>query len=1130
MTLSRMLMPMVLIVFAVLPASVDAQLRFEVEEYSTPKDAWQTDKFSETKWNLWSTDTDAQKKWSGGVVFQSPLVMAERATPEEGAPPLHTKITGIPTGRYDVQLGGVGRVLGLSLDGKTWQRCRGGRIASGVEIGDGTFELWVDDRFAAEDPEGRGSCYYDYIEFFPRVPVADGVANPGFEVVQDGGAASWGWWSREGKGSALSVTEEKHGGERSLHITHDGERDWALSCGARMEVKAGEEFAVRGWVKGTDNTGVTLAVVGNHDGELVTWELARGGVSGAHDWKEVKGFFAVPEDVNEVYVRFTGAGKTDAYVDDVSLKHETFVPPVMPKVNGWASARAEEPMGRGVVALTTPSGAYVSWRLLRGDPADIAFDVFRQAGAGEPVKVNTVPITDTTDFVDADVPEGDPPFYTLRPAGAAMEAHVPGSARATAGVQGSPYAAIKLDGTDTKFQKVGIVDLNGDGQYDYVIKQPSGNVDPWVKYWYASPETYKLEAYLADGTFLWRHDLGWAIERGIWYSPWIAHDLTGDGKAEVAAKIGEGDPRDQDGKVTGGPEWMVVWDGMTGEEITRVPWPAREGFSSYNLASRNQIAVAYLDGKTPCLLALRGTYSRMKVDAYQLKGGSLDLLWRYDNDEYGGNYRGQGAHFTIAADVDGDGRDEVVLGSAVLDDTGAPLWTTGKGHPDYAYLGDIDPNRPGWEIFYGVETRCRRGGMCLADAATGKLLWQLGQATKHVHGKGICADIDPLVPGLECYGADADGHTLTENRWLYAADGTLLGEGKSMPYSFGVKTAFWDADLQKEIVRGRIYDHGGGVLGDKTEGGVVLVADILGDWREEIITSVPGELRIYSTTIPAADRRVCLMQDRIYRMDVAMNAMGYGQNPMLSTCPSAVSPGLNLSFVVAEDGTSTCRVVVTAPLGSGVRGRVALSGDGSTRVGTDSFAVDVEPAGCAVETVPVASGGPQGGHGFVRAVLTMEDGRTLRGRVPVTVAGGFLKEGIIHQAETIAGQEGGEVRIRDDKPGTMAKAISHWDDEGHALSWSLEAPAGRYTLVFRYSTPKATKRGLAIDGIDRGETVFPSTGGFGDVPYEWEHTTVRGGDGKPLVLTLEAGEHTVRLQNTDGHGLNLDYLALVSVE
>jgi len=645
----------------------------------------------------------------------------------------------------------------------------------------------------------------------------------------------------------------------------------------------------------------------------------------------------------------------------------------------------QEPMGRGVVALPVEEGIYIGWRLLRDDPPDIAFDVFRRIGAEKPVKVSREPLRQTTDFLDRSAPAGASPVYTIRPASGGKAAS--GSAKTAPAVKGTPYLSIPLDGKETLFQKVGIADLDGNGKYDYVIKQPDKNIDPWYKYWQRSPDTYKIEAYLDDGTFLWRQDLGWAIERGIWYSPWIAFDLTGDGKAEVAAKIGKGDPRDGDGKVTGGEEWVVVWDGLTGKEITRAPWPDRKDFQDYNRASRNQIAVAYLDGKTPSLITLRGTYNRMRADAYRLAGGRLELLWRYDNKDLGRLYRGQGAHFTLAADVDLDGKDEVILGSAVLDDDGKPLWSTGKGHPDAAYLTDVNPLRPGLEIAYVMETRQKRGGLCLADAATGKLLWELEEPTGHVHGKGLCGDIDPLEPGMEVYGADSVDHKMTEKRWMFSAAGKLLHRGKELDFGFDVPAAYWDGDLQKEITRGKITKYGGvGELG-RIEGRIRIVADVIGDWREELITTTPGELRIYSTTIPAMDRRICLMQDPIYRLATAMNAMGYTQVPTTTHCLHALSPNLNLTVVKWERGQQGlgCRVFVSMPRKLECRGEVKLTATGGISLSPSTIFVDLKPDEQMWSTVDVRTADGKAARGLIRGTLEV-DGKTLRGQVPVRLS------------------------------------------------------------------------------------------------------------------------------------------------
>ncbi|MCC6356618.1 MAG: silent information regulator protein Sir2 [Verrucomicrobiae bacterium] len=582
--------------------------------------------------------------------------------------------------------------------------------------------------------------------------------------------------------------------------------------------------------------------------------------------------------------RFADAGGPGpAYIDTITLTPWP-EPKPKPRVEGHAKARVAEKLDRGLVALPCAGGVHLSWRLLRDDPPAVAFQAYRADGDGEPRRLTEKPISQTTDFTHKGATLEPGARYFVRAIAGGDEGEPSPDAIRGDSAKGSAFVRIRLDGTNT-FQKAGVADLDGDGRYDFVLKTPNTNIDPYIKYWKPSPGTYKIEARRSDGALLWRNDMGWGIEQGIWYSPYIAGDLDGDGKAEVAAKIGEGDPRDPDGRVTKGPEWLVVWDGLTGRERARTPWPDRSGFgeadSGYNYASRNQLAIAYLDGRTPCLIALRGTYTTMKAEAYDFDGKELRRLWQYSDAEGGPAYRGQGAHFTHAADVDGDGREEVILGSAVIDDNGTPLWSTALGHPDHCYVGDLDPTRPGMEIYYGIETRQRKSGMCMADAATGSILWAWDKPTKHIHGFGICSDIDPAHPGSECYGADSADHKPTGDRWLWSAQGKILS--REIDLSFGVRTAYWDADPQRELLRGnRIVDHGGDAHPGEGEGSWVLTADVIGDWREEIIVTLPGEMRIYSTTIPARDRRVALMQDPIYRADITMCTMGYTQVPTTS--------------------------------------------------------------------------------------------------------------------------------------------------------------------------------------------------------------------------------------------------------
>ncbi|MGQ9506203.1 MAG: rhamnogalacturonan lyase family protein [Thermogutta sp.] len=544
--------------------------------------------------------------------------------------------------------------------------------------------------------------------------------------------------------------------------------------------------------------------------------------------------------------------------------------------------RQMEKRDRGLVAVQSgPQEVYLSWRYLREDPKDLGFHIYRQA-AGQTLitRLTDRPITKTCDFVDRGVAPGKY-VYFVRAVQGGNEELSGASFTIEVTEKSQPYLSIKLDGNHT-FQKVGIADLNGDGQLDIVIKQPNQNIDPYEAYWKPSPGTYKLEAYTLNGKMLWRFDLGWAIEQGIWYSPYIVYDLDGDGKAEVVAKTGEGDPRDADGRVQSGPEYVTVLNGETGQPVTRVDWPARDLFPRYNYASRNQLAVAYLDGKTPALIVLRGTYNVMVAVAYRYEKGELKQIWRWDNQGLERKFQGQGAHWTHAADVDGDGKDEIILGSLVLDDNGQPLWSTGLGHPDHAYIGDLDPARPGLEIYYGIETRQEKNGMCMVDARTGKILWGYDGPTRHVHSSGMCSDIDPRYPGAECYSADTDAKKQFAWAKLWSARGEVISEENLS--GFGPRVAYWDADPQRELVIGsrirKYYPEQ--ELSPRLEGSYVATVDLLGDWREEIIMTLPGELRIYVTTIPASDRRPCLLQDPLYRLDVAMGAMGYYQAPLPS--------------------------------------------------------------------------------------------------------------------------------------------------------------------------------------------------------------------------------------------------------
>ncbi len=542
----------------------------------------------------------------------------------------------------------------------------------------------------------------------------------------------------------------------------------------------------------------------------------------------------------------------------------------------FGNAQVNENIGRGEIALMQEQGrVFVSWRLLIDDPEGVEYDIYRlKTGEQDYVKINDEPVN-TTYFIDAKAARGNGYRYKVTRRDESPD-KAPG-AFVFAFPYKTEYLQIKFPGNAAP-RNVGIADLDGDGRYDYVVKSPDMNVDPYEKagYWKRSEEPFKLKAYNADGKYMWTYDMGWSIETGTWYSPYLVFDIDGDGYAEVYAKAGEGDPRETDGHVMTGPEYLVKINGRTGEIEQRTDWLSREGFDRYNFWSRNFLTLGYLNGKKPSLILERGTYRLIKLAAFD---SDLQQEWYWESTGQYENYKGQGQHSILTADIDDDGRDEIIIGMAAIDDNGKPLWTKGLGHNDVGHIADIDPGHPGLEFFYGMETSQKKYGVGLLDARSGKTLWTYDGSTVHVHSQGMVGDIDPDHPGMECYAGEAKGGS---KFFLYSAQGELLSD-KSMG-TLDPRPVWWDADDQKEIlINGNLMNYQGDTI-MQIEGRVLLTADIIGDWREEIVTGLKGEIRIYSTTIPCETSKEALIQDRQYRLGVSRSTMGYYYPPQ---------PGLN---------------------------------------------------------------------------------------------------------------------------------------------------------------------------------------------------------------------------------------------
>jgi len=543
---------------------------------------------------------------------------------------------------------------------------------------------------------------------------------------------------------------------------------------------------------------------------------------------------------------------------------------------GWASEEVRERLDRGIVAVAAGDGrVHLSWRLLQTDPPNVTFNVYRSTG-GRETRLNPKPIRATTDFVDA-APSAPQTTWRVVAVVNGREAETQAATWSEPPIQA--YRSIKLRDDIRSVDRVGLGDLDGDGHYDFVVKHPAGNIDPGRRV--PSKDTYKIDGYNGrTGEFLWRIELGWNINHGIWFSPMVVRDLDGDGKAEVCLRTAPyAATREQMFSpdkpfVLEGPEYLSVYAGQTGREIDKVDWIERGQVTDWadhsgNRSSRHMMGVAYLDGKTPSVLAVRGTYGLMKVDAWMLKNGKLQKVWRWTNERAPFKYQGQGQHSIKVGDINGDGADEILNGSIAIANDGRTMWSTGLGHGDRFYLSDINPDRPGLEVWYTIEDPHPQNGVSLWDALRGTLIFGSTEPNNdnQIAG-GLAGDIDAAFPGMEVWG----------DKYFFTAQGTPIA-GPVPPQN---ELVWWDGDLLREIhSRGSITKWKGPELGT-TEGTVQHVADILGDWREEIVTFSNGALRIYVSPIPATDRRVTLMQDRLYRNDATQRSMGYPHVPMTS--------------------------------------------------------------------------------------------------------------------------------------------------------------------------------------------------------------------------------------------------------
>lgn len=576
--------------------------------------------------------------------------------------------------------------------------------------------------------------------------------------------------------------------------------------------------------------------------------------------------------------------------------------------------RQMEDMGRGLVAVKADNGIFVSWRWQGTESLEVQYNLYKNG-----VKLNAEPMK-LTNYMDNAGKISDK--YAV----SAVVGGVEGEKCAEVSVWENGYLEFPVsrpasktlangeDGGEYTPGDASAADLDGDGEYEIVLKW-NALVRDASKVGYTSECI--LDAYELDGTLMWRINMGPNIRSGEHDTQFMVADFDNDGKAEMAVRTADGTIagdgtvignaqakwyETHEGKNLDGPLFLTMFKGEDGTIIDSTDFYPQSkgtyedgtewGIDSWgddygNRSERYLGAILSLDGVTTSVVQARGYYDKTCIAAYSLKDGKIVTDWTFDSklyNDFSPSASGQGYHNLSTADVDYDGKDELIYGNLVLDDDGKPMYSTGLGHGDSLHVGDLVPSRPGLEVYTCQEWRGAPYGFAMRDARTGEILY--GLQTDTDNGRACTADIDPRYEGEEAWSAYGV---------LTAADGTVISTNYSMPANFAI---YWDGDIGREIMDGNgvykwsvageevnaIFKAKGAHSINAAKATPCLQADIFGDWREELIFPADDceHIRIYSTTTPTAYRIPTLMSDGQYRNAVGWQNDCYNQTTHLS--------------------------------------------------------------------------------------------------------------------------------------------------------------------------------------------------------------------------------------------------------
>ena len=589
---------------------------------------------------------------------------------------------------------------------------------------------------------------------------------------------------------------------------------------------------------------------------------------------------------------------------------------------GAAAQRVTDKLDRGLVAVPSGSGSFVSWRIFGEEYYDTEYNLYRDG-----VKVNEAPLK-VSNYVDAQGKSGSKYQVAAVVRGVEQAKSAEVARLNTQYIQFAVKDLYSRRGTkitsDYNINDIALADVDGDGVSEFIMKRNYGPDGSSV----ANDSAYNcIECYKLNGECLWYIDLGPNMVSGPdeQYDA-VGYDWDGDGKAEILMRGADNMIiHHADGTTTEignmnvntrntvlqtanmtytntGNEYLLYLEGTTGKpyqigtESTPLwmtyPLPRGKaddwGDGYGHRSTKHYFGAPFLDGRHPFIFLGRGCYTKHHMKAFSVDPQThrLTQYWEWSNNGgWSDPWYGNGYHNYGIADVDWDGRDEIVFGSMVIDDNGKGLSTTGLGHGDAQHCSDFDPYRHGQEIFDCNEDE---PAMNYRDATTSKIYYRL-QSTGD-DGRALCGNFSNAYPG-------AIGHSSQSGTISCVADKVISGGPSGFTNNFRI---YWDGDLLEEGLDGASSREGAARV-FKADGTVVFTADgtancnwtkntpsatgdILGDWREEIIvrTSDNRYVRVYTTNIATNYRNYTLWHDHQYRQGMVWESVGYNQPPHAS--------------------------------------------------------------------------------------------------------------------------------------------------------------------------------------------------------------------------------------------------------